>query len=762
MKNSFLRHPRLYLGASSLIVALALCFDPTAHAQLVADGATYTINNTGINLGAAELIIGTNGPNTSLIITNNGRLTNAFCYVGFYPGSTNNRVMVTGAGSLWNNTNGLILGYQGSGNTLLITNGGTVMNSNDGQDVSMGSYYFCSNNQVIVSGPGSALFSRGGVGVGGSGSFNTLLITNGGTVTNNGATVGAQADARHNQAIVTGTGSVWNSGSVLYLGSSGSSNRLHVAGGGTVSNLVGYIGYSVNAIGNEAVVSGTNSVWNNTDKLYIGYSGSKNQLLITNGGTASNPVGYIGYNVSASSNRVVVSGAGSTWNNDDLRVGFLGSGNTLLITDGGAMNTPSLAPVGHNAISSNNLVIVSGTGSTLKTSSELHVGSSGSYNALLISDGGVVTDTFGTLGNWPGANYNTAIVSGTGSLWHSTNGLNVGYNGSFNTLLITNGGKVEGFSLSFVGRQPGSTNNCVTVDGGTLRIPHQYDIRRGTNILNAGLVEVDSLILTSPQGFFEFNGGTLKTYTATVSNGQPFVVGNNLASGDPALWDLQQNLGLYTFANGLLISSNASVIGSGTISGTVTVAAGGNLSPGNSLGKLILSNAPALQGNLLMEISKSGATLTNDQLQVISSLAYGGALSVTNIGPDTLALGNSFKLFSATSGYSGGFASTSLPPLPAGLSWTNKLLIDGTIAVVAGPTALNIGGLTRSGTNLIYNVSGGSAGGTWKQLTSTNVALPLASWITNRSGIFDGLGYASLTNGINPAEPQRYFRIKTP
>lgn len=758
MKKSFLRHPRLYIGASSLFLALALCFGPAAHAQLVADGVTYTINNTSTNLGAAELIIGTNGPNTSLIITNNGRLTNAFCYVGFYPGSTNNRAIVTGTGSLWNNTNGLIVGYQGSGNTLVVTNGGTVVGRGD---TTIGSYNICSNNQVIVSGTNSALFSQG-TGVGGSGSFNTLLITNGGTVTNTGATVGVQADARHNQAIVTGTGSVWNSGSVLYVGISGSSNVLRVAGGGTVSNLVGYIGYSVNAIGNEAIVTGTNSVWNNTDKLYIGYSGSKNQLLITNGGAVSNPTGYIGYNVSATSNRVVVSGAGSTWNNDDLRVGFLGSGNTLLITNGGAMNTPSLAPVGYNANSSSNQLIVSGTGSTLKTSSELHIGSSGSYNALLISDGGVVTDTFGVLGNWPGADHNTAIVSGTGSLWHSTNGLNVGYNGSFNTLLITNGGRVEGLSVSFLGRQPSSTNNCVTVDGGTLRIPHNYEIRRGTNILNAGLLEVDYLFLTSTQGFFKFNGGTLRTYGATVNNGQPFVVGNNPLSGNPALWDLQQNLGLYTFANGLIISSNASVIGSGTISGTVNVAAGGSLSPGNSIGKLILSNAPALQGNLLMEISKSGATLTNDQLQVISTLAYGGTLSVTNIGPDTPALGNSFKLFSATSGYSGGFASTLLPPLPAGLSWTNKLLIDGTIAVVAGPTALNIGGLTRSGTNLIYNVSGGSAGGTWKQLTSTNVALPLANWTTNRSGIFDGLGNASLTNGINPAEPQRYFWIKTP
>ena len=53
-------------------------------------------------------------------------------------------------------------------------------------------------------------------------------------------------------------------------------------------------------------------------------------------------------------------------------------------------------------------------------------------------------------------------------------------------------------------------------------------------------------------------------------------------------------------------------------------------------------------------------------------------------------------------------------------------------------------------------------GDTWKQLTTTNVALPLASWTTNRSGNFDGLGNLTLTHGINPAESQRYFLIKTP
>jgi hypothetical protein len=153
--------------------------------------------------------------------------------------------------------------------------------------------------------------------------------------------------------------------------------------------------------------------------------------------------------------------------------------------------------------------------------------------------------------------------------------------------------------------------------------------------------------------------------------------------------------------------------------------------------------------------------LAKDQIQVTGPLAYVGSLTVSNLGPDALAAGDSFQLFNASGGYSGAFSSLSLPPLPASLGWTNQLLVNGSIAVVNQNT-LSIGGLSRSGTNLIVNVTGGFSGGTWNQLTSTNVAAPLVSWTTNRSGNFDVLGNATLTNGVNSSERQRYFLIKTP
>src|SRR5207237_552599 len=86
----------------------------------------------------------------------------------------------------------------------------------------------------------------------------------------------------------------------------------------------------------------------------------------------------------------------------------------------------------------------------------------------------------------------------------------------------------------------------------------------------------------------------------------------------------------------------------------------------------------------VMELSKNGAALTNDQIEVIGALTYGGALTVSHIGPDALAAGDNFRLFVASS-YTNAFSSLSLPPLDPELAWTNKLLVDGSIEVISIP-----------------------------------------------------------------------------
>ena len=108
-----------------------------------------------------------------------------------------------------------------------------------------------------------------------------------------------------------------------------------------------------------------------------------------------------------------------------------------------------------------------------------------------------------------------------------------------------------------------------------------------------------------------------------------------------------------------------------------------------------------------MEISKNGTTLTNDQIQLNNNgtLTYGGSLVVSNLGPAALLPGDRFQLFIA-GGYAGSFSAIALPPLPVPLNWTNKLLVDGSIEVIAPPAiALSSGSYTQDFNSLSLNSS---------------------------------------------------------
>ncbi len=124
--------------------------------------------------------------------------------------------------------------------------------------------------------------------------------------------------------------------------------------------------------------------------------------------------------------------------------------------------------------------------------------------------------------------------------------------------------------------------------------------------------------------------------------------------------------------------------GGGAINGNVT--ANGIVTPGSSgIGTLTFSNDLTLgaSASLVMEINP---TPTNDTITVLGTFTPGGALVITNIG-GTLVLGNTFQLFSTA--VVGSFSSTVLPVTPDGLTWTNKLAVDGTIVVVAAPISSN-------------------------------------------------------------------------
>jgi hypothetical protein len=336
--------------------------------------------------------------------------------------------------------------------------------------------------------------------------------------------------------------------------------------------------------------------------------------------------------------------------------------------------------------------------------------------------------------------------------------LRVGSDGADNRLVVSSGGTVFAGSAVYAGLFPTSTGNRLTVDGGTLRTTNAsatgtLDVRRGTNVLNAGLIDVDRLLLTNALGFFEFNGGTLRTAGTTIGTGQIFKVGN---SADAATLELRG--GTHIFLGGLIVANHATLTGNGSVPGALTVQAGGMLAPGLSIGALSFNLSPALQGATIMEISKNGAILTNDQIQVAGTLNYGGSLTVTNIGPDALIAGSRFPLFSA-SGFAGAFTNITLPPLAFGLAFTNKLAVDGSIEVVSSVPSSPT--LTIQRTNNVLTMSWSTNAGDFRLETAFDLAPPVF-WqeITNSISASGDLRTFTLTNDF--AVPNQFFRLVFP
>ncbi|TAK98263.1 MAG: hypothetical protein EPO07_12245 [Verrucomicrobia bacterium] len=206
-----------------------------------------------------------------------------------------------------------------------------------------------------------------------------------------------------------------------------------------------------------------------------------------------------------------------------------------------------------------------------------------------------------------------------------------------------------------------------------------------------------------------------------------------------------------TSSGGMTIGSTATLAGNGTINGPVTIQSGATLSPGTSIGALTINNTLALAGTTFMELNKTAGT--NDTVRGLSSVTYGGTLSLTNLA-GTLTGGETFKLFSASS-YSGTFASLTPSSPGANLVWnTNSLATDGTLRVI-----------TTTTTNLTLNLAGSVLALSWPvdhfgwRLETNAVSLANSNaWFT--------LNGSTLTNQvfvtIDPAQTNVFFRLKFP
>ncbi|MFM2083142.1 MAG: hypothetical protein RL380_1833, partial [Verrucomicrobiota bacterium] len=219
--------------------------------------------------------------------------------------------------------------------------------------------------------------------------------------------------------------------------------------------------------------------------------------------------------------------------------------------------------------------------------------------------------------------------------------------------------------------------------------------------------------------------------------------------------------GVNTYAGNTLISAGT-FGGSGTIAGNVTNNA--TLAPGDSaLGTLTVNGSLVLNATSTNVFELNAATHTNDLVTGMTSVTYGGTLSLVNLG-GTFTNGTVFKLFDAVS-YSGSFATLS-PATPSGTQvWnTSSLTVDGTISIAAGsvaPVVLTNTALVN-GTNLQFSFSGNS-GSTYRIWASTNVAAtPITNtWTLLTNATFTGT-LQTFTDTQIATRPRRFYVLTVP
>lgn len=358
------------------------------------------------------------------------------------------------------------------------------------------------------------------------------------------------------------------------------------------------------------------------------------------------------------------------------------------------------------------------------------------------------------------------------------------------TLNVAGTGRVNVFSSTFglvVGNSVTAVG-IVNLDGGALATTFVQSRQGGSGFFNfnGGLLQV---LPGAGPGFMAgltaanvlSGGARIDTGTNTAVIAQPLLGGGGddggltkLGAGVLALDGLNTYTNTTAVSNGTLlvngfvagsvvVRSGAALGGTGAIGGAVAVDAGGTLAAGNGIGTLTLNDSLTLAGNLLVELDKS-LSPSNDLVVVSGALNNTGAgtVAVANLGP-ALAAGDRFTLFSRPLVNGNALTVVSGP----GVTWTNKLAVDGSIEVlaVAGgmPPGFPPGAVTSLPDGNISLTATGALGATYRLWASTNVAsTPItATWTLLSSGTITASPFTVFDLAATN-HPRRFYLFSTP
>jgi autotransporter-associated beta strand protein len=237
------------------------------------------------------------------------------------------------------------------------------------------------------------------------------------------------------------------------------------------------------------------------------------------------------------------------------------------------------------------------------------------------------------------------------------------------------------------------------------------------------------------------------TWTLTGSNS--FVGGLSVSGGT-----LQVNnaTGSATGSGQVFVAAGATLSGNGIIGGLTAFDDGATLASRNPSGTLTISNELDLSDLTVLQF---GLGTNSDQVVVSGDLTLGGQLNITDVGGFGIG---TYTLF--TYGGELTLGNVTVASVPAGFVCTISTNTTGQINLVV--TRPQFRSISVGTGGLVMNGSGGAADGTFYLLATTNVVLPLNVWTVIATNQFDASGNFNLTNAVDPAAPQSFYRLGLP
>ena len=372
--------------------------------------------------------------------------------------------------------------------------------------------------------------------------------------------------------------------------------------------------------------------------------------------------------------------------------------------------------------------------------------------------GGAITNlTFGAM-----TLTNTLPVKGTFTATNQSTlygNFMVANGGVFNDGATVNGALTvaNGGLMTVIGSGLMNSNSSLTLaSGGALNITGGGITLYGP-LTNAGTINITSLPGGFNSGMALINNGSANLRGGVINEASGLI---NLASDNADIsgyfggFEYLINQGRITKSAG--INYSEAEVTFTTNSGAITAQSGGIV-----LLPFVTQTGGSL--NVALNNATNYGTFVIDYFAVnpniSSNIVLGGAFNATLANgyvPTGGTVFNVLWLYSAS--YSGTFGSLGLP---AATAWQSSYG-NTNFTIIAGGGSPKFAAVHLSGTNLLFNGTGGMAGSNYVILESTNLALPRTNWTALTTNKFDSGGQFRYTNHVNPAKPRQFFIFKLP